>query len=42
MLWVNKDLEAEQVLIQSSDMTAAIVTLPGRTVFVVFVYIPPT
>ena len=40
MLWVNKDVEAEQVPIPSPDMTAAILRLPGRRVLVVSVYVP--
>ena len=40
MLWVNKDVEAEQIAIQSPDMTAAIIQLPERWVLVVSVYVP--
>ncbi|KAM5526660.1 zinc knuckle [Fusarium oxysporum f. sp. phaseoli] len=40
MLWVNKDVEAEQIPIQTADMTAAILRLPGRLVLVVSVYVP--
>jgi exonuclease III len=40
MLWVNKEVEAEQVRIESPDMTAAIIRLHGRHVLVVSVYIP--
>ncbi|KAL2024729.1 hypothetical protein VTK56DRAFT_6930 [Thermocarpiscus australiensis] len=40
MLWVNKDVEAEQIPIQSPDMTAAILRLPDRRVLVVSVYVP--
>ena len=40
MLWVNKDVEAEQVSIRSPDMTAAILRLPDRRVLVVSVYVP--
>ena len=40
MLWVNKDVEAEQVPIESPDITAAIIRLPGRLVFVASVYVP--
>ena len=39
MLWVNKDVEAEQVPIESPDITAAIIRLPGRLVFVTLVYV---
>ena len=40
MLWVNKDVEAEQVRIESPDMTAAVIRLPGRWVLVASVYVP--
>lgn len=40
MLWVNKDVEAEQVPIGSPDITAAILRLPNRRVLVVSVYVP--
>ena len=40
MLWVSKDAEAEQVRIESPDLTAAIVRLNERRVLVVSVYIP--
>ena len=40
LLWVNKDVEAEQVPIESPDITAAIIRLPGRLVFVASVYVP--
>ena len=39
MLWIRRDIEAEQIAINSSDLTAAILRLPGRTVLVVSVYI---
>ena len=39
MLWVRKDLEAEQVRVESSDLTAAVVRLPERSVLVVSVYV---
>ena len=42
MLWVNKEVEAEQVPIESSDMTGAIIRLLDRLVLVVSVYVPPT
>ena len=41
MLWVNKEVEAEQVRIESPDLTAAVVRLPERLILVVSVYIPP-
>jgi ribonuclease HI len=40
MLWVNKGVEAEQVPIESPDMTAAVLRLPERLVLVVSVYVP--
>ena len=40
MLWVNKDVEAEQVPVDSPDMTAAIIRLPDRLVLIVSVYVP--
>jgi hypothetical protein len=40
MLWVNKDVEAEQIPTGSPDMTAAILKLPDRRVLVVSVYVP--
>jgi hypothetical protein len=40
MLWVNKDVETEQVPIESPDITAAIIRLPGRLVLVASVYVP--
>jgi hypothetical protein len=39
MLWVNKDTEAEQVAIESPDLTAAVVRLPGRLIFMASVYV---
>jgi hypothetical protein len=39
MLWTRRDIEAEQVAVNSSDLTAAILRLPGRTVLAVSVYI---
>jgi exonuclease III len=40
MLWVNKEVDAEQVRIEPPDMTAAIVRLHERQLLVVSVYIP--
>jgi len=40
MLWINKEVEAEQVRIESPDMTAAVVRLPDRRILVVSVYVP--
>ena len=39
MLWIRKDIEAEQVSVQSADLTAAVLRLPDRSVLVVSVYI---
>jgi hypothetical protein len=39
ILWVRKDIEAEQVLIESPDLSAAVIRLPGRLIFMVLVYI---
>jgi hypothetical protein len=39
MLWVNKDVEAEQIPIEAADMTAAILRLPERLALVVPVYV---
>ena len=41
ILWIRKDIEAEQVLIQSSDLTAAVLRLPDRSMLVVSVYVKP-
>ncbi|KAF4971651.1 hypothetical protein FSARC_1584, partial [Fusarium sarcochroum] len=40
MLWVNKDIEAEQIPIKTADMTAAVLRLPERLVLVASVYVP--
>jgi hypothetical protein len=40
MLWVKKDVEAEQVSVDSPDITAAIVRFPDRVVLVASVYVP--
>ncbi|RBQ84877.1 hypothetical protein VDGD_04845 [Verticillium dahliae] len=39
MLWVNKDLDAEQVRIPSPDVVAATVRLPGRDILLMSVYV---
>ena len=41
MLWIWKDIEAEQVPLQSSDLTAAVLRLPDWSILVVSVYIEP-
>jgi hypothetical protein len=40
MLWVNREVEAEQVWIDLPDLTAAIIRLHERRILVVSVYIP--
>jgi exonuclease III len=40
MLWINKDVEAEQVAIPSPDITAAIIRLPERSILIASVYVP--
>jgi len=40
MLWVNKDVEAEQISVDSPDTTAAIIRLPDRVLLVASVYVP--
>ncbi|KAJ6114152.1 hypothetical protein N7512_007597 [Penicillium capsulatum] len=39
MLWVNRDVEAEQVRIESPDLTAAVIRLPERRIFIASVYV---
>ncbi len=41
MLWIRKNIEAEQVPMQSSDLTAAVLRLPDRSVLVASVYVEP-
>ena len=38
-LWVNKDIEAEQVAIESPDLTAAVIRPPERLIFMASVYV---
>ncbi|KAJ0127393.1 Acetyl-hydrolase [Fusarium oxysporum f. sp. albedinis] len=40
MLWVSREVEAEQVSIESLDVTAAVIRLPDRLVFTASVYVP--
>ena len=40
MLWIKGDIEAEQVAIQSPDITAAMIRLPERLILVASVYVP--
>jgi hypothetical protein len=39
MLWINRDVEAEQVSIESPDLTAAAIRLPERLIFMASVYV---
>ncbi|KAJ5865178.1 uncharacterized protein N7529_007094 [Penicillium soppii] len=39
MLWVNKDVEAEQVQIESPDLTAAVIRLPERRILIASAYV---
>ena len=39
MLWIDKEAEAEQIQVDSSDMTAAIIRLPDKMVLVISVYV---
>jgi ribonuclease HI len=39
MLWINRDVEAEQVPIESPDLTAAVIRLPERLIFMASVYV---
>jgi hypothetical protein len=40
MLWINKDVEAEQLMIESLDITAVMVRLPNRPIMVASIYVP--
>ncbi|KZL86802.1 reverse transcriptase, partial [Colletotrichum incanum] len=40
MLWVRKDVEAEQIQVESPDLTAAVIRLEERLVLVASVYVP--
>lgn len=39
MLWVNKDLDAEQVPVLSSNAVSATVRLPGREILLLPIYV---
>ena len=39
MMWANKAIEVDQILVQSSDITAAILRLPDRSILVTSVYV---
>ena len=38
MMWIRRDIEAEQVPVQSADLTAVVLRLPDRSILVVSVY----
>ena len=38
-MWIRTDIEAEQVLVQSTDLTAVVLRLPNRSILVVSVYV---
>ena len=40
MLWVHKDIEAEQMLVLSLDMTMVLLWLLDQVVLVALVYVP--
>ena len=39
ILWVRKDVEVEQVPMQSADLTAALLRLPDRSILIVSAYV---
>jgi hypothetical protein len=39
MLWIRKDIEAEQIPVKSPDLTAAVLRLPDRSILVASVYV---
>ena len=39
MLWIRKDIEAEQILVQSPDLTAAVLRVSGWLILTVSVYV---
>jgi hypothetical protein len=41
MLWIRKDLDSEQIPIQSPNLTVALLHLTDRAVFVVSTYVEP-
>ena len=40
MLWIRRDLEARQIVVDSADITAAVLRLPDRSILIISVYIP--
>ena len=41
MMWIRSDIEFEQIQIASTDVTAAVLTLPDREISLILVYIAP-
>ena len=41
MLWIRRDIDAEQVPVESPDLTAVVLRLPDRSILVVSIYIEP-
>ena len=41
MMWIRSDIENEQIPIASTDLTAAVLTLPDRAILAISVYIAP-
>ena len=39
MIWVRKDIESEQIPVQSSDLTSAVIRLQDRSILVFSVYV---
>lgn len=39
MLWIRRDIEAEQIPVPSADLTGAVLRLPDRDVLVILVYV---
>ena len=41
MLWIRRDIDAEQVPVESPDLTAVVLRLPDRSILVASIYIEP-
>ena len=41
MMWIRSDIESEQIPIETSDLTAAVLTLPDRAILAISVYVAP-
>jgi hypothetical protein len=39
MLWIRKDIEAEQVPVQCADLTAALLHFPDHTILIISTYV---